>query len=295
MNGSDERLGPGEDTWEDRLGPDDEKWFRTRAERWFARHGKLVGALAVLVVLGPVVALWRTGRLDDVLFDDVPAVTVPASVFGAPPDVEGATVPLNRERPFAGMPEDGWADGEAGIVAPVVEDWQGRVVPVEQQVAALESVRRVVVAARLDPRVLRDGDVEPVLAMLAPGQRADLRARLASADGGSVATRVADGERLLGVPPKVSGSMRVSATEPGSVVVHTSFTFAYAFDTDRPLRNPADAVAKAIHQVRYVVVGGDAVYVDEAHSTYVTGSCGDADRSRIAPPASAPYGVPCLR
>ncbi|ONI85672.1 hypothetical protein ALI22I_28305 [Saccharothrix sp. ALI-22-I] len=293
---SDERLGPGDDTWEDRLGPNDENSLRTRVELWFERNGKVLGALVLLVVMAPVFALWRTGRFDEVLLlpdNPAPRVTAPASVFGLPPGLVVDGVPLNRQTPFAGTTEDGWADGAAGVVVPEVEEWQAGVVPAEQQVAALERVRQVVVAARLDPRVLA-GDVEPVLALFAPEQREELRGRLASTDGGSVATRVADGERLLDVAPKVSGSMSVSANVPGEVVVRTFFTFAYAFDTDLELRGPADVVAKATHQADYVV-RGDAVFLGEANSHYVGGSCGDSDRSRVAPAVSAPYGIPCLR
>jgi hypothetical protein len=295
MNGSDERLGPGEDTWEDRLGPDDEKWLRTRAERWFERNGKVVAAAVVLVVLGPVLVLWRTHRLDDVLGLDapVPVVAAPASEPWLPPDLEG-DLRLDRDHPFEGTTEAGWADGEAGVVVPEVQEWQTAFVPAERLTAAMDQVRQVVVASRLDPRVLRDGDVEPLLGLFAVGQRDELRARLASADGGSVATRVAAGERLLDVPPKVSGQMFASANEEGEVVVRTSFSFAYAFDTDRGLRSADSAVARAMHQVTYAV-RGDGVHLIESSSDYVDGSCDGADPARISPPVSAALGVPCVR
>lgn len=295
MNGSDDRLGPGEDTWEDRLGPDDEKWLRTRVERWFERNGKLVAAVAVAVVLGPVVVLFRTHRLDDVLGlrEPVPVVTAPAADLRLPPGMEG-DLRLDRDHPFEGTAEAGWADGEAGVVVPAVQEWQTAFVPAERLTAAMDQVRQVVVASRLDPRVLRDGDVEPLLGLFAVGQREELRARLGSADGGSVATRVAAGERLLDVPPKVSGQMLASGTDEGEVVVRTSFSFAYAFDTDRGLRSADSAVAKATHQVTYAV-RGDGVHLIESSSNYVDGSCDGADPARISPPVSAALGVPCVR
>ncbi|XVS65807.1 hypothetical protein ACQPYE_07055 [Actinosynnema sp. CA-299493] len=293
MGGSDDHLGPGRDTWEDRLGPNDENWLRARVERWFDRNGALVAAAVAVVVLGPVLVLLRTDRLDDVLGLNEPVVTAPASVFGLPPALAG-DLPLDREHPFAGTTAAGWADGEAGVVAPEVLEWQAAFVPAERLTAAVERVRQVVVASRLDPRVLRDGDVEPLLGLFAVGQREELRARLASADGGSVATRVAAGERLLDVPPKVSGQMLASATDEGEVVVRTSFSFAYAFDTDRGLRGSDSAVARATHQVTYVV-RGDGVHLTEASSDYADGSCDGADPARISPPVSAALGLPCFR
>ncbi|MEV8439385.1 hypothetical protein AB0425_18575 [Actinosynnema sp. NPDC051121] len=295
MEKSYDHLGPGHDSWEDRLGPDDGEWLRTRVERWFERYGERVVAAVAVAVLAPVWVLFRTHRLDHVLGLDgpIPLVATPASEHWLPPDLEG-DLPLDREHPFEGTAEAGWADGEAGVVVPAVEESQTAFAPAERLAAAMDQVRQVVVASRLDPRVLRDGDVEPLLGLFAVGQREELRARLASPDGGAVATRVAAGERLLDVPPKVSGQMLASATGEDEVVVRTSFSFAYAFDTDRGLRSADSAVARATHRVTYAV-RGDGVHLVESSGNYVDGSCDGADPARIAPPVSAALGVPCVR
>ncbi|GGP42886.1 hypothetical protein [Saccharothrix coeruleofusca] len=270
----------------------DEAWIRAanrrakrdirrarRRARLRAHGGKAVSAVALVAIAALLFGLYRAGEFDGV------GQAVADSV-------ETAAAPVDLDEPFANTPAEAWADGEAGVVAPAAQ-------PVgefsaEQVAQAYERVRQAVITARLDLRVVRDHDVEPYLALLAPDLQDHMRPLF---DGGNdpeaslVVTRVAKGSELLPVAPKVNGSMRAEAGEPGELVVHTDYLVAYAF-TGSPalLTSPYDIVAVSRVSVDYVLRSGEGfregsqgLWAEETDGHWYSISCEAAERGFLAP------------
>lgn len=214
------------------------------------------------------------------------------SGFGQDP-ARDALSGVDLDRPFAGTPAEGWADGEAGVVAPAAQ-------PVgefsaEQVAQAYERVRRAVITARLDRRVVQDHDVEPFLGLLAPDLQDHMRPLFdgrKDTEASLVVTRVDQGWRLLPVAPKVTGSMRAEAGGPGELFVHTNYVIAYAFATAEPgaLTGPMDIVAVSRAETSYVLRSGPdfrdgshGLWTDRADGYSYSMSCEAAGRGFLAP------------
>ena len=228
---------------------------RRRRSRWFA------GGLIVLAVGAVVALVLRTSLFEPVAADQTRQdATAPAATTG------GALFDVTD--PFSTTPAADWPDGEAGIVPPQpgpVGDFSA------QEVAqATQRVRDVLVASRLDPRMLVNHDPGGYLDMLAP----DARRQLEPLFGGgrepevqSLVSLVAPGNALLPVPPKVSGAMSVAPGEAGELVIHTNYVFAYAFQPTAKLR-----LADAMNTI--VVVRADVDYVLRVGDRWTKGSRG---------------------
>jgi hypothetical protein len=190
-----------------------------------------VGVLAALVVAGAVFV----NRVRPDVTETSPSTT--DTVMDQKPGVD-------LSQPFLGTPAAGWADDEAGIVAPAAAPVGSHTA--EQVAAGYERVRQVLVTARLDPAVIVGHDYGPYLALLAPNARASVRPDLAVPSSNSYqwATRIADGFHLLPTPPKVTGSMWAAEDADGALLVHTNYVFAYAFDPVDPevVHGPMDIV-----------------------------------------------------
>ncbi|MBK1785565.1 hypothetical protein [Prauserella cavernicola] len=172
---------------------------------------------------------------------------------------------VDLDRPFAATPAHDWADGAAGITVPEAVAVGG--FSAEQVGEAYATVKELVVASRLDTRMLERGDVEPFLGLLAEGQREELREQFAAEEWPSgFATRIAPGFRLLDVEPKVEGTMTAEpGDQPGSLRVRTNHVFAYAFDVADPrqVRAPLDIVAVLRADVSYVLLTGGGWYPED--------------------------------
>jgi len=92
----------------------------------------------------------------------------------------------------------------------------------------LRHTQRVLVAGRLDPRVVERRDPQAYLAFLAPSTR-PLAARAISQGepGLGYVTRLGPGYRLDPKGPRVSGRMSVAAGKDGQLVVTADFTWVY--------------------------------------------------------------------
>lgn len=219
-----------------------------RAERR-RRRGRWLGGTLVVLAVGAVVALLlRTSLFEPVAGD--PSRDGDTSPAGT---VEGAL--FDVAAPFASTPAATWADGAAGIVPPEPEAVGG--FGAQRVTRATQQVRDVLVASRLDPRMLVNHDPAGYLDLLAP----DAGRQLEPLFGGgrepevqSLVSLLAPGTTLLPVAPKVSGSMTVARGEAGELVVHTNYVFAYAFEPKSPLR-----LADAMNTI--VVVRADVDYV----------------------------------
>jgi hypothetical protein len=232
-----------------------------RAERRRRRGRWLAGGLVLLAVGAVVTLLVRTSVFQPVAGD-------PSR--GGPPAAAAndRAVLLDLKKPFASTPAAKWADGDAGIVLPAAKAVQG--FSASEVADAVQSVRDVLVASRLDPRLLTTHDPGRFLDLLAPDARRQLTPLFGDGrerDVQSLVSMVATGNTLLPVDAKVSGSMSVDDGDAGELVVHTNYVFAYAFTPDKPTR-----LVDAMNVI--VVVRADVDYVVRAGDRWTPGSRG---------------------
>lgn len=132
-----------------------------------------------------------------------------------------------EQGPFVGTQAATFAEGEAGILVPEAQqvgEW-----PADQVAGVAEAVRKLLVTARLDPRV-HAGDTQPYVEQLAVSTRQFTLDKLAS--GGAAlgyATRFAP-EYSVKAPPRVKGGMTVSVGDKGQLVVVADYVWVYALE-----------------------------------------------------------------
>ncbi|HEX6351574.1 hypothetical protein [Actinophytocola sp.] len=253
---------------------------RRRRGRWFA------GGLVVLAVGAVTTLLFRTTLFDPVSGtpsqDDVtaPAQTNQAAMF-------------DTGRPFGATPAADWPDGVAGIVPPEPKP-VGAFSP-EQVAEATQLVRDVLVASRLDRRMLVNHDPTAYLDLLAPDAHQQLQPLFGNGrepEVQSLVSLVAPGSTLLPVEPKVSGSMSVRQGGPGELVVHTNYVFAYAFEPPARLRlvDAMNAIVVVRADVDYILRVGDrwrptslGLWFDQAEGFGYSIGCDAYQKGLLAP------------
>jgi hypothetical protein len=228
------------------------------------RHVRLLAGAMVLAALAAGVVLVETGAFDSVLRED-PVAKAKSDARVAPPN-NGPM--LDPTRPFDSTPAADWADGADGIATPPAKPMAG--FSAEQVKAATEQVRDVLVASRLDRRMLIDHDPSGFLAKLAPDARRQLGplfTRGREPEVQSLVSMIAKGSALLPVEPKVDGEMSVHRGHGGELLVRTNYVFVYAFQPEGPTR-----LVDAMNVL--VVVRADVDYVLRAGDKWTAGSQG---------------------
>lgn len=229
-----------------------------RGEQRRRRGRRLAGGLVVLAVGAVVVLLLRSSLFAPVAGDPVSS--------GTP--TQRASAQLDLARPFDATPAAGWRDGAAGITTPApkaVGEFSAA-----QVAEATGLVRDALVASRIDARLLVQHDPAGYLELLAPDARRQLEPLFADGrepEVQSLVSMVAPGSELLPVQPKVSGSMTVRRGDPGELVVHTNYVFAYAFRPEAPTK-----LVDAMNVI--VVVRADVDYVLRSGERWTPGSRG---------------------
>lgn len=243
----------------------------------------MVPALVLLIVLAVgAVLVNRIG-----LRNEEPAASAPLATTAS--EVPGVRVDLAQ--PFVSTPAAGWADGEAGVVAPAAVPVGG--FDVAQVAAAYEQVRQVVIAARLDRAVIEGHDVERYLALFAPEVRDQMRAEFAAdpTAAGRYVTWIADGFPLLPAAPKVTGRMWADVAANGALRVRTNYVFAYAFDVDQPdrLLSALDIVAVRRQDADFELLDGRwtvperGLWPGDANGYDFSISCAAIAKNQLAP------------
>jgi hypothetical protein len=192
--------------------------------------------------------------------------TPPATGTGAP--TQPNTLALDPSHPFADSPAASWPDGAAGIALPAAQAINGYTA--EQVGTAVRQVRDVLVASRLDRRMLVDHDADAYLNAFAPDARRQLEPLFGTgreAEVQALVSLAAQGTQLLPVDPKVAGSMSVRAGGAGELIVHTNFVFVYAFNPAAP-----DKIVDLMDIL--VVVRADVDYILRTGSRWTPGSQG---------------------
>lgn len=203
--------------------------------------------------------------------------------------------PLDLRHPFANTPAATWADGVNGIQLPVAQPVGN--FSASQVAADLNTVKQVLVAAHLDPKMLVNHDPATYLSLLAPSTQSDVRHDFTTNDVGTSVTLLATGYPPLPVPVKVDGTMSVSLDQHGNVAVHTNYVFAYPFAPSAPgmITQPWEIDAVVHSAVEYDVVT-DNRYPADQHGVYVAGGqgyfdsmgCAQSKQGYLAPAYSDP-------
>ncbi len=215
---------------------------RDRRRRAGAVAGVLVLAAVAVVALRPSLVLDRLPGDDASAQPTLAAET--ARPTGAPANAAGSPQ-ATREHPFAGSPAERWAEGADAIVVPEAKALSG--LGKDDVAFALRRAKELLVAANLDPAVLRGERPDEALDVLDPKQpellpklRRSLSAPDADHDPLRLFTRFDPKEtRLAGDIVKVRGRMTLAAGEPGVVKVDADYTFVYPLvrvnDEDGPV------------------------------------------------------------
>jgi hypothetical protein len=215
-----------------------------RRSRWRRNRTRVLVVVVVAAVVGLVV--YVALRPKENRPDQSAPVVQPVPTTPTTPTSVVRTPKVDLKHPFVSTPAAGWADGEAGLVVTqtAVDGFS-----TDKVSKALNQARAAIVAARLDRRVIQDGNVEVLAALFAPDAQREVRD-----DNGQLRLRIKPGFKLLDVPPKVTGTLTATAGEKkGELVVHANFVIAYAFDRDHPdlLRDPMEIVAVTRYETQY--------------------------------------------
>ncbi|MGW0898329.1 hypothetical protein ACWD0G_15230 [Streptomyces goshikiensis] len=200
----------------------------------------LIAGLA-LVALRPELVIDRITGKAQAREDARNAPTLPVESVRptAAPGVQQPDRPTLKE-PFRGSPALQWADGAAGIEVPAATAAGG--MSKEQVAGALDQAKRFLVAANLDPAVLRGERPEAVLKLLDPQGEQDRRLLEKALDRPTaerdplwLVTRFPAAEvRLATDVVKTRGRMTFEAGKPGEVKVSLDYTFTYALTKAAP-------------------------------------------------------------
>lgn len=219
-----------------------------------AHSGKVVSAIALLVIAGVLVGFWRAGAFSDLKL----------------PEAVAPYKGVNKEIPFASTPAEQWPDGDKGIVFP---DQNPEYLPL------YEAARKSLIAGHLDAKMLYEHKQDDFLAPLAQPHKDSYGA----APGNIATTRLDDGTKLLPNGIKADGRMWPGRDEHGRPVVHTSYRFAYAFDPgEQTLLQQYEIVAMIRADVDFQLTE-EGLWLTKTSGYFYSMSCEASKRGFLAP------------
>jgi hypothetical protein len=197
------------------------------------------GVVTVLVIAAVATGLAFIRVHDHPVGDRAPVTNgpVPSASVAA-----GTPAAVSIARPFAGSPAAGYADGAAGIITP-------RARPVGHYsaasvAAAYSAVRKLLVAAYLDPQTLRGGSPDAFTRLLIPQQRTVFVRNLGKlgvdSHGDPLSSRdevvsFAPGTQIVGSVIKVHGTMWAQqASENGQPALRIRTSYVFVYPVERP-------------------------------------------------------------
>ncbi|MFD4249480.1 hypothetical protein ACFWQL_07055 [Amycolatopsis thermoflava] len=224
------------------------------------RTGKRLAwtGVTLVVVAGAVFGLVQWGRSTSAHYDG--SAPPPAEMRPTAPSVLPDIARVNLERPFDGTPAESWGESVDGLLAPPPGPVGG--FSAAQVQTAVDQVKKVIHAARLDRRTIEGRDATAYVNLLAPSARADARAAIADHTSDSALTDVsfaAEGFKLLPANPRISGTITAApGTNAGRIALHASFVVGYAFDPDgyTPIMSPSYIDVFMRHEVDFEMIVG---------------------------------------
>ncbi|MBB5856134.1 hypothetical protein ACFQ05_24990 [Amycolatopsis umgeniensis] len=161
---------------------------------------------------------------------------------------------VDLARPYDRTPAANWGEGLAGITVPAGQAVGG--FTAQEVDAGYRTVTGAIAAAQLGSRALQDNDGSELLALLTPNERARLAPTLTgpvTAEKGNYLTLIGP-KRLLPVSPRMTGFLTAKPGGEGELIIHASYTTAYAFDAlPSEARTPADIVPFVREEQDYVI------------------------------------------
>jgi hypothetical protein len=236
--------------------------------------GGVAVAVLVVAVAVPVVRSWRGPVAYPT--ESVPSgISVTSSQSAAPTD------------PFAGTPAAAYAKGQAGITLPKAKAVTG--FSAAQVGAALQQVRKALVAGRLDHDMLVDHRPTGFLNLLSPNSRDDIEKWFGSAKFQSLATWIDPAVRLdPREQPRVSGRVTYSSVVVGglrTLRVTTNFIWVYAFQSggDHPLAAEHDEIRWEFPSTTNLRPGDRGMWVADVKSYAAWVDCAAGAKGLLAP------------
>jgi len=201
---------------------------RGRARWW------LLGALVVCLAAGVTAFAYVTTLQRNLSGKDLVASGTPAP--GASASASPADKPASTSV-FAGTPAARWPVGKAGITIPAVTSTKAYI---PEHAAAMRAyVKKYLVTALLDRRVVLQGDMGPFLRAMGPEQAqrwADWLGKQSDPATGnalawdSLVNRFHPGDWTQVEEPRVKGRTKVSYSSDNCVVFTWSYAVAYGFE-----------------------------------------------------------------
>jgi len=214
-------------------------------------------------------------------------VAVRPMLSSSGPGVVIPTVPVvTRADPFAGTPAENYPSGAAGITLPAAAAVDG--FSAAQVGAALDQVRRAMIAGRLDDRMLTGHDPSRLIALLAPNQRGPVGAAFRSAKFAGYATWIDPAVPLdARQDPRVAGRLTVASTTLDGIRtlrVTSNFIWVYAFDrADHPVAATHDEVQWEFPAGTNLRAGDQGMWIGDTKSYTALVDCAASDRGLLAP------------
>jgi hypothetical protein len=190
--------------------------------------------------------------------------------------------------PFEKTPADAFPKGQAGIVLPAAAEVSG--FTKDQVAAALENVRKALVAARLDNTMLVKHDTSVLVALFAQEGQKDVVDLFTKQDFMHFATQIAPGYTLTSDDIRVKGEITFGPRTEEDVrflEVKTNFVWVYPFTGT--LKEPGDHLVTIHDEISWVFpaeadVDGTyrGMYVDSTQSYSSNIDCALAKTSQLA-------------
>ncbi|WP_412746276.1 hypothetical protein [Krasilnikovia sp. MM14-A1004] len=213
---------------------------------------------------------------------------------------EGVTATTSKSAgptdPFAGTPAADYPKGASGITLPRATAVPG--FTATQVDTALKTVRKALVAGRLDSTMLTGHDPSGLLALLAPNQRDEIGARFKAKTFTTVATWIDPAVRLdAGEQPRVSGRVTYTSTTVDGIKtlrVTTNFIWVYAFvGPDQPLAAAHDEIQWEFPATAHLRARDRGMWIGKTTAYTAWVDCAASDQGLLAPtrPGVAPQPV----
>ena len=259
---------------------------RVRAGRrrsgFLRRLPVILGVIVLAVLLGMAVPrMFSSGSGDDPVA--YPTATVPSGITVTTSESAAPT------DPFAGTPAANYPRGAAGITMPKPAAVPG--FTAAQVGAALQQVRKALIAGRLDDMMLTGHNPSRLLALLAPNQRGPVAKWFQGTTFTGVATWIDPAVKLdPGEQPRVSGRVTYkSLTLDGirTLRVTTNFIWVYAFKgTDPPIAAAHQEIDWEFPSTTNLRAGDRGMWVGASKSYTAWVDCAAAARGLLAPTRS---------
>jgi hypothetical protein len=208
----------------------------------------------------------------------------------SPPSGVGATSTATAAAggAFAGTPAAKYPEGAAGITLPKTA--ASGVFTAKQVGDALTSVKKALVAGRLDSQMLVNRDPNTFLKLLAPAAKDDMRKDFSTEDFSVYATQFAPGVKRATEAPRVKGriSYRVTKVEGiPALEMTTNFVWVYPFKVSGAAGDGLvvvhDELVWQVLQPSKVQAPVRGLWLDHGQSYASNIDCDQYDKGLIAP------------